>query len=298
MVEVLGNTAVSRLLAKGKAELSNSFTPWLDAELLLACTIGVEREDFLLNQPIEINDETVCTYRRLIERRKRFEPVAYITGRKDFFKSTFLVNRSVLIPRPETEVLVEAVLERFGKEEIQVLDIGTGSGCIALSLALERPGWLVTATDISGEALKIARQNARRLDVGNVIFIESDIFESVKGTFDLIVSNPPYVAPDEIETLPPDVGDYEPRVALFAEGGGLSFIKRILKEAPRYLIPGGSLFCEMGFGQKDAVTELINPEIWSDFSFINDLSGNPRVLAAELKHSSFKRTGTRQLVIS
>ncbi len=271
------------MLAEGRKILSKSHTPALDAEILLAHALGISREKLLLNAPSRMGDSAVQLFKNFLERRKKSEPVAYITGKKDFYESTFRVNGSVLIPRPETELLVETVLDMFADEPMRLLDVGAGSGCIPISLALERPRWRITAVDISSYALETAMENGKMLDAANVEFIQSDFFDSVEGRFDVIVSNPPYIDERERDFIMPDVRDYEPPEALFAENGGLGAIEKLLEESPRYLNPGGAFLCEIGAGQKEAVRGMIDSRIWKTVSFLDDLAGHPRLLIAGLK---------------
>jgi release factor glutamine methyltransferase len=198
-------------------------------------------------------------YEALVERRARFEPVAYITGEKEFWNLSFEVSPAVLIPRPETEAMVEAALARFpARAPFAAVDVGTGSGCLAVAISKERPLAVVTATDISTAALEVARRNAARHEVANRIhFIETDLLEGVEGPFDLIVSNPPYVSESDRGTLQTDVRDYEPPLALFAGEDGLAIVRRLLTQAAGRLAAGGTLMFEFGFGQADTVTSLI-----------------------------------------
>jgi release factor glutamine methyltransferase len=219
-------------------------------------------------------------YEALVERRARFEPVAYVTGEKEFWNLSFEVSPAVLIPRPETEAVVEAALARFpGDVPITVADVGTGSGCLAAALSKARPLAAITATDISAESLHVARRNAARHDVANRIrFIETDLLEGVEGPFNLIVSNPPYVPERDRATLQPDVRDYEPALALFAGDDGLAIVRRLLTQATSRLVPGGTLMFEFGFGQADAVTGLIaSAPGLTLIELTPDLQGIPRV---------------------
>ena len=234
-------------------------------------------------------------YEALVERRACFEPVAYITGEKEFWNLSFEVSAAVLIPRPETEAIVEAALARFpGATPFAVADVGTGSGCLAVALSSERPLAAVTATDISAEALHVARRNAARHEVASRIrFIETDLLDGVEGPFDLIVSNPPYVPESDRGTLQADVRDYEPHLALFAGDDGLALVRRLLTQATSRLIAGGTLMFEFGFGQADAVTGLIARTAGLEMIELKpDLQGIPRVAIVEraqpTKHEATK----------
>jgi release factor glutamine methyltransferase len=207
--------------------------------------------------------------------------VQHITGTQEFFGRSFIVNRLVLIPRPETEHLVEAALA-IRPEPRHILDIGTGSGILAITLALQFPHADVTATDISAEALSVAQANARRLGAGERIrFRESDLFASLRqgDRFDCIVSNPPYVATSEV--LEPQVRDYEPATALYAGEDGLAVYRRLIPEAFMHLERRGHLLLEIGHGQRDAVGELLRAGGFDGIRFMDDLQGTPRVAIAK-----------------
>jgi release factor glutamine methyltransferase len=279
-------------LEKGKVFLSSSATdtPELDAQILLSHTLGISHMTLLADPPDTITSSDEKTFLGLLNRRAAGEPVAYLTGYKDFYKHSFLVDRSTLIPRPETEILVEEILRRFtGTQTVRLLDIGTGCGCIALSLAAERPGWDITATDISQEALALAIENGKRLSLNNVEFLHSNLFENVKGKFDAIVSNPPYVDINEKQNLQIELREYEPETALFTTGSGLKVIEELVCKAPPYLNSGGVLLCEIGYDQRDRVESLFDKNIsqgshpWSQISFHPDLAGHMRVVSAEFK---------------
>jgi release factor glutamine methyltransferase len=215
----------------------------------------------------------------LVERRARREPIAYVTGEKEFWSLAFELSPAVLIPRPETELIVEAALARFPDTALAIADVGTGSACLAVALAKERPQAVVTATDVSAEALHVARRNAARHGVADRIrFIETDVLEGVEGPFDLIVANPPYVPARDRATLQPDVRDYEPPLALFAGDDGLAIIRTLLAQAAGRLAAGGTLIFEFGFGQTAAVSALIpgTPGLRM-IDVKKDLRGIPRV---------------------
>ncbi len=274
------------LLEEAAAELSRTGTdtPELDAQLLLSHALGVDRVNMLANPHLDIGPSAENAFRRFLARRAAGEPVAYITGLKEFYKHAFAVNRSVLIPRPETEVLVEETLRKFGGDpRLSLLDVGAGCGCIALSLAAERPGWDITATDISQEALSMARHNGKRLGVENVKFILSDLFSAVDEKFDVIVSNPPYVDEAVRQNLQVELREYEPATALFTTEGGLKVIRELVRKAPGYLKPGGFFICEIGYDQRQEVEKLFDAAVWSGISFHHDLHGHMRVVSAVYK---------------
>lgn len=200
------------------------------------------------------------TYERLLARRAGREPLAYITGVREFWALDFEVTPGVLIPRPETELIVEAALALFpgSNDRLTIVDVGTGSGCLAVSLAIERPASTVVATDVSPAALEVARRNARRHGVdGRVTFHEADLFAPGVDRVDLIVSNPPYVPAPSRPALQPEVRDHEPSVALFGGSDGLALVGRLVAEAPLHLRPGGYLIFEFGLGQEVEVADAI-----------------------------------------
>jgi release factor glutamine methyltransferase len=223
-------------------------------------------------------------YFRLIARRMDREPVAYITGRQEFWNLTFEVTPAVLIPRPETEIIVEAALTAFHEPDASFVaaDACTGSGCIAVALAHERPSARIVATDISPEALAVARRNADRYEVSDRIrFVAGNLLESAAGPFDLIVSNPPYVPDADRDALPAQVRDYEPPLALFAGPDGLESIRRLVAQASERLVAGGWLIIEIGYGQASSVNDLIASTAGLTIAEIRtDLQGIPRTAIA------------------
>lgn len=222
---------------------------------------------------------------RLVRQRLDGCPVAYLLGYKEFWGLPFRVNRSVLIPRPETELVVEKILTLPLSPEPLILDIGTGSGNIAVSLAKELPSARIMATDISKRALRLAAVNARLNQVDNVRFILSNLFKAFEQSqmrFDLIVSNPPYVAHDDWQKLDRSVRDFEPKKALLAGQDGLGFIRRLVRKAGQYLQPAGFLVMEIGAGQAEEVVRLLETG-WSHIEIDNDYAGFPRVVSARRK---------------
>lgn len=222
---------------------------------------------------------------RLVRQRLDGCPVAYLLGYKEFWGLPFRVNRSVLIPRPETELVVEKILTLPLSPEPLILDIGTGSGNIAVSLAKELPLARIMATDISKRALRLAAVNARLNQVDNVRFILSNLFkafEQSQMSFDLIVSNPPYVAQDDWQKLDRSVRDFEPKKALLAGQDGLRFIRRLVRKASQFLQPAGFLVMEIGAGQAEEVVRLLETG-WSHVEIDNDYAGFPRVVSAQRK---------------
>lgn len=250
-----------------------------DAELLLRYATGNDRAFLLTHPEAELTPDQQATYEGWLTRRARNEPVQYITDEQEFYSLPLRVTRDVLIPRPETEHLVEAALAHAPKDApVRIADVGTGSGAIAIALAHELPLAFVLALDCSLPALEVARENAVRHGVaGRVLFQESDLLTNMaQEQFDLIVSNPPYVPEEEI--LEPQVRDYEPHTALFAGPDGLKIYRRLIPQAWEALRPEGWLLMEIGHGQRDALAELLRA--WSGVDFLTDLQGIPRVAMA------------------
>jgi release factor glutamine methyltransferase len=260
-------------------------TPALDAELLLRHLLAWDRATLLVREGEPLPDDATARFRELAARRAARRPLQHLTGRQAFWRHEFVVTPDVLIPRPETEVLVEAALERLRSVDAPtVADVGTGSGCIALSLAAERPDAAVYATEISPAALEVARHNAARLGLsGRVSFLEGDLMgplEGLRGRLDLVACNPPYVDPAALPGLAPEVRDHEPRGALVAPAGVLSAYERLAPQAARLLRPGGWLLLEIGLGQQDEVGRLVS-EAGLDVTEVRpDLRGIPRVVVA------------------
>jgi release factor glutamine methyltransferase len=266
-------------------------SPRLTAELLLSHSLGLRRLDLYLQYDRPLQQNELLNYKILIRRRIQNEPVAYIIGEKGFFESDFEVAREVLIPRPETEILVEEALKILNAGSgspggRRVLELGTGSGAIVVSLAKAAPCHLYWANDISLAALGIAKKNARRIAGNRVRFFAGDWFGPLKDRpgFDLIVSNPPYIPLADIRGLAPEIRTYEPQIALDGGEDGLSCFISIFREAHRHLVPGGILLLEMGFDQKESLENLLkfHPE-YESIEFIKDLSGHNRV--AKIKKS-------------
>jgi release factor glutamine methyltransferase len=252
-----------------------------DAELLLLHTLKITRAQLLANPDRGLGEEDGVFYWENISRRAANEPIQYITGQQEFYGLNFHVGPAVLIPRPETEHLVEAVLNLLPPNEpLKIADVGTGSGILAVTLALHVPNAQITAFDISTDALAVARRNAEAHHAADRIqFLHSDLLAAVRGPFDAIVSNPPYVSEADREALHPEVRDYEPATALFAGETGLDVYRRLIPQAYDALKPGGLLALEIGQGQRQALTALLAG--WNNVSFINDLQQIARVALAQ-----------------
>jgi release factor glutamine methyltransferase len=274
---------IDELLRVGRSALAHIPTARLDAELLLAHASQLDRAYFRAHGERELSNATVRAYQALLARRARGEPIAYITGRKEFWSLELEVGPEVLVPRPETELLVERALAHIPADaSIDVLDIGTGSGAIALAIAKERPGARVSATDVSAAALERARSNARMLGL-DVEFLEGDLFAPVSGKrFHIIVSNPPYVATDDPD-LAPDVRQYEPATALFAGEAGLQVLRRLVAAAPAHLHQQGWLLLEHGSRQASEVRALLEQHGFSHVRSHADLAGHARASEGQLK---------------
>jgi release factor glutamine methyltransferase len=266
-----------------------SDTPRLDAEILLAHARGCPRIALYTQFDEPLSEPVRARMRDLVQRRAQSEPVAYLVGHREFFSLDFLVTRDVLIPRPDTETLVMAVLDAAKSHaNARVLDLCTGSGCVAIAVAKNCPTAVVTATDISPAALAVAQENAVRHKVDHrVRLLEGDLFAAVPNDdrFDIMTANPPYVTTAELESLARDIRKYEPRSALDGGPDGLDVLRRIVAEAPQHLVPGGWLFVEISSTQADLVRQLLSDDgRYEEIGVKKDLSGRSRVAAARLKN--------------
>ena len=262
-------------------------TPRLDAQLLLIWVLKCRREDLARAPERTLTPREQVIYEKAVALRTERRPLPYITGEAWFYGRPFKINRAVLIPRPETELLVEAALEKCGDQPApQIADIGTGSGCLAVTLACELPEAKVWATDLSADALTLARKNVVRYGLETcVTLLRGDLLGPlpVGMRFDVIVSNPPYVTEAELPTLQPEVRDYEPRLALSGDAGesgpeGTAIHRRLLEEAPAYLKPGGWLLLEVGQGQVEQVARAARDLGYTQVMLRNDMSGIGRVV--------------------
>jgi len=289
-------TALREAFAQLRAAGVPSHT--LAAEMLLMHTLGRDRTWLYAHPEEVISDSEVLLFTSLLARRAAGEPTQHLTGKQEFWSLEFEVTPDVLIPRPETEHVIEVALDRlavreiragrkrtFSGEGLQIADIGTGSGCIAIALAKELPGATIYATDISSAALAVARRNAARHSVFDQIhFLESNLLDEASHLslfLDLIVSNPPYIGRREAATLVREVRDHEPEIALYGGEEGYELYAELIAQAGARLKPGGILVLELGHNSLPAVQPLLDAPLWANVGVTNDLAGIPRVLAAE-----------------
>ncbi len=283
---------LEELYREGLSGLKPGEASALEARALLLGAARLSELDYAREPGRPSGRRLEARFRKWVRRRKNGEPLAYVTGRKEFWSLPLRIRPGVFIPRPETELLVELVLDRMSRAEPAILDLGTGSGCVALALASELPGARITAVDVSRTALRVARLNAGRLapeSAGRrggrrLTFIRSAFFSALsrmkpQPRFDVIVSNPPYVAEDEWERLEAGIRDFEPRRAFVPGDTGLEAVRRIIGESPGFLKPGGWLVLEIGSGQGEAVPALFDGR-WRDVACHSDLQGLPRAVSA------------------
>ena len=267
-------------------------SPRLSAEILLAHQLKTDRMRLYLDMDKPLQAREVAGYRELIKRRIRHEPIAYITGSKEFWSMDFIVGPEVLIPRPESELLIETALSLYNgnrlpkRNPMNIMELGTGSGALSVCMAREIQEAILWAGDISEGALEVARENARRHGVeGRIQFFLGNLFQPLEGRegfFDLILSNPPYIGRDEFESLPPEVRDYEPKMALDGHEEGLFFITKILTQGHHFIAPGGWILMEMAPGQTEKALDLIEGiEAYAQSQRIQDYNQQYRVVMAQ-----------------
>ena len=269
----------------------------LEAQLLLAHVLQIEPGQIRLRPEILVTADTFAQAEALIERRKAGEPVAYLTGRREFWSLSFRVGPGVLVPRPDTETLVEAVLEARPdtRAALRILDLGTGSGCLLAALLHEYPLALGVAIDLSDKAVQIARQNLSALGlVARAELHRGSWFEPVEGAFDVIVSNPPYITPTVIETLAAEVRDHEPRLALDGGEDGLEAYRQIFSGAKAHLAPEGLIAVEIGYDQGATVPAVARENGLYHVVNHQDLSGHPRVIAASMHKKGLGKLGVTE----
>jgi release factor glutamine methyltransferase len=269
---------IRQLIETASQQLSQlSDSPRLDAEILLAHSLGKNRS-WLMTWPENTPDEAqLQQFQQLLQQRLQGRPIAHLTGEREFWSLPLQVSADTLIPRPDTELMVEQILATYPAERsIQLLDLGTGSGAIALALASERPGWQITASDCSEAALQVAQHNAEQLGL-NITLIHSDWFSALQGrSFDVIASNPPYIPQADPHLSLGDVR-FEPLGALASGDDGLDAIRHICATAPGFLKPGGQLFIEHGYDQKTKIHDIFHKNQFHSIQQHHDLSGNPRL---------------------
>ena len=252
----------------------------IDSEILLSQAINKSREFIILNSNYNISEKEYWYFKEMVNQRLRGKPIAYITGKKFFWKDEFLINEKVLIPRPDTEIIVEQVLKIFkNKTKINFLDIGIGSGCILLSILKERKDFRATGIDISNHALKVCKINAYKLGIKNrVKLFKSDIDKFNKEKYDLIISNPPYIKNLDLTYLEKDIVKFEPKIALDGGLDGISEIRKLIKKSSELIKNNGKLIIEIGYDQKDEVKQLLRKNSFYINSVQKDLANNDRCI--------------------
>jgi release factor glutamine methyltransferase len=289
---IVAPTTIAQLLADAVKNLVASLntSARLDAEVLLAHAMKQSRRFFYAHPEFEPDVAIITAFKQLVERRVQGVPVAHLTGSREFWSLPLKVSADTLIPRPDTECLVERVLELIAnKETITLLDLGTGTGAIALALASEQPEWKITGVDIIPQAVNLAQENAERLQLSNVQFLQSDWFAAIETMsppkrFDVIVSNPPYIAPDDEHLQQGDLR-FEPHSALVAAHNGLADLEKIIMQAKNFLTADGYLFLEHGWQQAAAVRDLLTQYGFIGINTSQDYGGNDRVTIGYLGNS-------------
>jgi len=252
--------------------------PNLDSEILLSETINRDKKHIILNSKEILNSVQLNNFNSFIERRKKGEPIAYLINKKEFWKDEFYVNKDVLIPRPDTELIIEQVLKIYSKKsQLQILDIGTGSGCILLSIIKERPSFYGTGIDISKKSINVSKINAKLVNLTNrVKFIHSSVDNFNIGKYDIIVSNPPYIELLNLKYLEKDVVNFEPELALSGGFDGFSKIRKVISKASMLIKKKGKFFLEIGFNQKNKVQKILKEEGFYINKVIKDYGNNDR----------------------
>jgi len=274
------NFCIEQILKRAEQTLSScSDSPRLDAEVLLASILKKNRSYFIAFPEVIPSDTEQEQFEHLLSQRAQGHPIAHITGTREFWSLDLTVNQHTLIPRPDTEILIEYILQNFPQEKLKVADLGTGSGAIALALASEKPDWSITATDQSQQALEIAQANSVKLALNNVSFSQGSWFEALAmNDFDLLISNPPYIPSNDPHLAEGDVR-FEPDSALVSGEDGLDDIRYLIKYAPAHLNKNGWLILEHGYDQKQAIKELFTAAGYQQITQKDDYAGNPRMTA-------------------
>jgi len=278
---------ISELINKGSRFLKNNdiSSYLIDAELILSKSLNISREKFLSLDDTKVEDKIILNFNKLIARRVKKEPIAYIFEKKEFWSLDFIVNKDTLIPRPETELLIECLVKYYKNKKIFILDIGTGSGCIILSILKELKKSKGIGIDVSKKAIKVASKNAKNLGLQTRSkFIKRNLNEFNSYMFDLIVSNPPYICSHELKNLSEDIKKYEPRLALDGGNDGLDVVKKIIYKSKSILKRKGMLALEIGFGQFKKVSPILKFNGFKIKFIIKDYHNNIRCILAVLEH--------------
>ena len=259
---------------------NNIPNPHLDSEILLSESINKDKKHIILKSKKILNSNQLDNFNSLIERRKNGEPIAYLINKKEFWKDEFYINKNVLIPRPDTEIIIEQVLKIYSKNsQLQILDIGTGSGCIILSILKERANFYGTGIDISKKSINVSKFNAKKLKLGNrVRFYNSDVDNFKIGKYNIIVSNPPYIKLLSLKYLERNVVSFEPRLALSGGFDGFSIIRKVISKANTLIKKNGKLILEIGFNQKNKVKEILKKEGFYINKVLKDYGNNDRCI--------------------
>jgi release factor glutamine methyltransferase len=259
---------------------NNIPNPYLDSEILLSESINKDKKYIILNSEKILNKKQLDCFNSFIDRRKNGEPIAYLINKKEFWKDEFYVNKNVLIPRPDTELIIEQVLKNYpSQRQLQVLDIGTGSGCILLSIIKERPNFYGTGIDISKKSINVSKINAKQLNLTNrVKFIHSSVDNFNIGKYDLIVSNPPYIENLSLKYLEKNVINFEPKIALSGGFDGFSKIRKVINKASTLIKKKGKFILEIGFNQKNKVNKILKEEGFYVNKSIKDYGNNDRCI--------------------
>ncbi len=274
---------IQQALQQASQNLAESSpTARLDAQVLLSHVLQCNTAHLLAWPEKKLNEEQTSSFQRLIQQRQHGLPVAHLTGSREFWSLNFSVNDSTLIPRPETETLIEYILDKFSdREKIKLLDMGTGTGAIAITIATEKPGWEIFASELSADALKLARDNSYSHQTTNISFVQSNWFDNIKANdFDIIVSNPPYIANDDPHLLAGDVR-FEPQSALSAGATGMDDIEHLCQHAKNHLTQNGWLIVEHGYNQKQLVSDCFAENGYVEIEHKNDLAGHIRMTAGK-----------------
>jgi len=273
---------IKNILIEGTNTLKQScvLNPQLDCEILLSNSINKDKKYIILNPKQILNDGQLSNFKSLIARRKKGEPIAYLINKKEFWNNEFFVNKDVLIPRPDTELIVEEVLKIYSKNtHLQVLDIGTGSGCILLSLLKERKYFYGTGIDISKKSINVSKFNAKKLNLENrVKFFHSSVDNFTRGKYDLVVSNPPYIELVNLKYLEKDIVNFEPKLALSGGFDGFSKIRKVINKANYLIKKNGKFILEIGFNQKNKVKEILKQEGFYINKAVRDYGNNDRCI--------------------